>query len=124
MLVPRSFAKVATVLGAGALAGGIPTGALAHHGWGSYDSTTVTSLTGTVQSVSFANPHATIQLEADGKTWLIVLAPPSRMSARGLPDGSLKEGQAVELDGYVSRRDDTELRAERIRVDGKTVELR
>ena len=37
-----------------------PFPALAHHGWGSYDSTTMTTLEGTVQSVSFSNPHASI----------------------------------------------------------------
>lgn len=122
MAMPRSFAvlSAAAILGGLALAGG----AQAHHGWGSYDSTTVTSLAGTVQSVSFANPHASIQLEADGKTWFIVLAPPSRMTARGLPEGTLREGQTVELEGYVHRSDDTELRAERITVDGNTVALR
>jgi Family of unknown function (DUF6152) len=122
MVTPRSFAAMsaAAVLGGLALAGG----AQAHHGWGSYDSTTVTSLAGTVRSVSFANPHASIQLDADGKTWFIVLAPPSRMTARGLPEGTLKEGQAVELEGYVHRGDDTELRAESITVDGNTVALR
>ena len=98
--------------------------ALAHHGWGSYDSTTVTTLEGTVQSVAFSNPHASVQLESEGKVWFIVLAPPSRMSSRGLPDGTLKAGQTVSLDGYVHKTDPVELRAERIRVDGKSVELR
>jgi hypothetical protein len=98
--------------------------ALAHHGWGSYDSTAVTTLEGTVQSVAFSNPHASVQLESQGKVWFIVLAPPSRMSSRGLPDGTLKAGQTVSLDGYVHKTDPMELRAERIRVDGKSVELR
>jgi hypothetical protein len=98
--------------------------ALAHHGWGSYDSTTLTTLDGTVQSVAFSNPHASVQLESQGKVWFIVLAPPSRMSSRGLPDGTLKAGQTVSLDGYVHKTDPVELRAERIRVDGKSVELR
>jgi hypothetical protein len=116
----RTAAGAAVVLGFQALA--FP--ALAHHGWGSYDSTTVTTLNGTVQSVSFGNPHASVQLEAQGKTWFIVLAPPSRMTSRGLPEGTLKAGQTVSLDGYIHKSDPVELRAERIRVDGKSVELR
>jgi hypothetical protein len=116
----RAAAGVATILVLQALAGP----ALAHHGWGSYDSTTVTTLEGTVQSVSFGNPHASIQLNSQGKVWFIVLAPPSRMSSRGLPDGTLKAGQTVSLDGYIHKSDPVELRAERIRVDGKSVELR
>jgi hypothetical protein len=46
------------------------------------------------------------------------------MSSRGLPDGTLKAGQTVSLDGYIYKSDPVELRAERIRVDGKSVELR
>jgi 2,4-dienoyl-CoA reductase-like NADH-dependent reductase (Old Yellow Enzyme family) len=116
----RAAAGAAIILGLQAMAGP----ALAHHGWGSYDSTKVTTLEGTVQSVSFGNPHASIQLNSQGKVWFIVLAPPSRMSSRGLPDGTLKAGQTVSLDGYIHKSDPVELRAERIRVDGKSVELR
>jgi hypothetical protein len=116
----RAAAGTAIILGLQAMA--VP--ALAHHGWGSYDSTTVTTLEGTVQSVSFTNPHASVQLQSQGKVWDIVLAPPSRMSSRGLPDGTLKAGQTVSLDGYIHKSDPVELRAERIRVDGKSVELR
>ncbi|EWY41879.1 hypothetical protein N825_18075 [Skermanella stibiiresistens SB22] len=116
----RASLMAAVALGSQAI---VPA-ALAHHGWGSYDSTTLTTLDGTVKSVSFGNPHTALQLEAQGKTWEIVLAPPSRMTGRGLPDGTLKEGQTVSLDGYIHKSDPVELRAERIRVDGKSVELR
>jgi len=111
---------------AAALLGGLAAAgtAQAHHGWGSYDSSAVTKLTGTVQSVSFANPHSSVQLAANGKTWFIVLAPPSRMTSRGLPDGTLKAGQTVDLEGYRHKSDPVELRAERITVNGQTVELR
>ena len=61
----RAAAGAAIILGLQAMA--VP--ALAHHGWGSYDSTTVTTLEGTVQSVSFNNPHASVQLESQGKVW-------------------------------------------------------
>ncbi|WP_247881326.1 DUF6152 family protein [Skermanella sp. TT6] len=122
MILPNSRKTLAAAAVLGTLA--VTPTAMAHHGWGSYDSTAPTTLDGTVQSVSFANPHASIQLESQGKTWFIVLAPPSRMTTRGLPDGTLRQGQTVSLDGYIHRSDPTELRAERIRVDGKSVELR
>jgi hypothetical protein len=59
-----------------------------------------------------------------GKTWLVVLAPPSRMENRGLPKGMLKAGVKATVVGYPSRNDPRELRAERITIEGKTVELR
>lgn len=100
------------------------TPALAHHGWGGYDSSKAVSLTGTVQSIAYTNPHAMLKLEAQGKVWDVVLAPITRMSSRGLPDGAVKAGQTVTVEGYVNKSEPTELRAETITVDGKSVPLR
>ena len=58
------------------------------------------------------------------KTWNVVLAPPSRMENRGLPRDALKPGNTVTVVGYPNRSKPDEMRAERITVDGKTVELR
>lgn len=113
------------------LAGGLLLGlALAHHGWSSYDASRVITATGTITEVTFEFPHATIWIEVppSGLTlqrrWYVVLAPPSRMAARGLPNGSLKVGARVTVVGYPHRTEPEEMRAERIIVDGKTVELR
>ena len=59
----RAATGAALILGSLAFAA-VP--ALAHDGWGSYDSTTLTTLEGTVQSISFSNPHASAQLEGAG----------------------------------------------------------
>jgi hypothetical protein len=96
----------------------------AHHGWSGYDSATVFNLTGPIARVSYVNPHVEIDVDADGKTWTAILAPLFRMQARGLPEYSLKVGDRVTLVGYPHRDKKNELRAERIVVAGKTVELR
>ena len=54
----------------------------------------------------------------------MVLAPPTRMERRGLPASMLKVGTAATVVGYPHRSVEDELRAERITIDGKTVELR
>jgi len=72
----------------------------------------------------YEHPHGHVRLEAPGKTWNVVLAPPSRMERRGLEKGALKPGATVTVEGYPNREKGEELRAERIIVDGKTVELR
>jgi Family of unknown function (DUF6152) len=98
--------------------------ALAHHGWSGYDADTVLTLTGPVQEVYFGMPHCLVTVEADGKTWECVLAPLSRMTARGLPEGSIEVGETVTVVGYPHRGEASEMRAERITVKGQTVELR
>ncbi len=101
-----------------------PPLALAHHGWSGYDSNTPLKVAGTVHEAGYEHPHGYIKLDAFGKTWLVVLAPPSRMANRGLPAAMLKSGVAAQVEGYPSRSDAQEMRAERITINGKTVELR
>jgi hypothetical protein len=100
------------------------TPALAHHGWSGYDNSRPVTLAGTVTAVSYTYPHATIMLDVSGKTWLAVLAPPSRMSARGIGSGDIKVGAQATVQGYPSREEAPEMRAERITLDGKVYELR
>ena len=98
--------------------------ALAHHGWGSYDADRATTLEAQIERVHYRNPHASIDINHDGRSWHVVLAPVSRMRARGLPEGALAAGKTVTITGYPRRDGTPELRAERIVVEGKTVELR
>ena len=96
----------------------------AHHGWSEYDSTQVLNLTGTIKEAGYEHPHGHILLVTPQKTWQAVLAPPSRMESRGLPPASLKAGITATVVGYPNRNKPEEMRAERITIDGKTVELR
>jgi len=97
--------------------------ALAHHGWGAYEAAPVT-LEGKIAESTYQNPHGTMKLDAAGKVWSIVLAPPSRMTSRGLAAELLAPGGTATVVGYVHKTHRDELRAERISVGGKTVELR
>jgi Family of unknown function (DUF6152) len=101
-----------------------PAFARAHHGWSEYDSTKLLKLAGRILESGYEHPHGYVRLETPGKTWLCVLAPPSRMDARGLARDLLKPGASVTLEGYANRGKPEEMRAERITAGGKTVELR
>jgi Family of unknown function (DUF6152) len=119
--------KQARFIAAGALAailGMVSIAAVAHHGWSGYDSQQVLKLTGTVEEPSYSNPHGSVRLKTPEKSWVVVLAPPSRMQARGLTKDMLKAGITVTVEGYPHLKDASELRAERITIDGKTIELR
>jgi hypothetical protein len=98
--------------------------AYAHHGWSEYDSNQALTLTGTIEDSGYEHPHGFIRLAVPGKTWTAVLAPPSRMEARGLDKALLKPGTTATVVGYPNRSKPEEMRAERITVGGKTVELR
>jgi hypothetical protein len=98
--------------------------ATAHHGWSGYDSSKEMTLTGTIREAGYEHPHGYVRLEAGGKVWVVVLAPPTRMENRGLPRAELRPGATATVVGYPSRTDPGELRAERITLSGKTIELR
>jgi Family of unknown function (DUF6152) len=108
----------------GLVALALPVAVLAHHGWSEYDQQTTLKLTGTIEEAGYEHPHGHIKLKTADKTWSAVLAPPSRMDARGLSKDMLKVGATASVEGYPSRVKPEEMRAERITVAGKTVELR
>ena len=97
----------------------------AHHGWSGYDASKLVRLEGTVQAAAFDNPHAQVTLRTEERVYRLVLAPPSRMQARGLPAGSIKAEDRVTVEGYAHRQEADEFRCERIMVNGgQPVELR
>lgn len=98
--------------------------AFAHHGWSEYDASKGAKVTGKIVESGYEHPHGHVRLDTPGKTWHVVLAPPSRMERRGLDRDALKPGATVTVEGYPNRQKAEELRAERISVNGKTVELR
>jgi hypothetical protein len=96
----------------------------AHHGWSGYDSARPLTIVGVILESGYEHPHGFVRLESPDKVWLVVLAPPSRMERRGLPKELLATGTTVSVHGYPHRQIGEEMRAERITINGKTVELR
>lgn len=97
---------------------------LVHHGWANYDQTKKMEVTGTIIDPSYENPHGMMKLKVDGKTWTVVLAPPSRMESRGLTQKILTEAKTATVVGYPHKTVKDEMRAERIIINKVTTELR
>jgi len=95
-----------------------------HHGWANYDQSKTLDYTGTIESFKFENPHATARVKDKDKTWLVVLAPTSRMESRGVPTDKITKGSKLRVVGYPHKEIKDEMRAERIFVDGDKFELR
>lgn len=102
----------------------VPAAAFAHHGWSSYDAEKAIKVTAPLTDVTWGNPHGAAKVRYQNRTWDVVLAPVSRMEARGLSRAMVAPGKAVTLEGYPRRDGAAEMRIERVTVDGKTVELR
>jgi hypothetical protein len=106
------------------LVAGSTAAVLAHHGWGSYDASKPITVTGAIETSRYENPHVLIGVKAPDKLWNVVLAPTSRMLNRGALKEMVAVGKTVTAVGYASTVEKDEMRAERITVDGKTVEMR
>ena len=96
----------------------------AHHGWSAYDAEKPVKLETALVDVQYRNPHAQVSIEREGQRWEVILAPIRRMESRGLTKDALVPGKTVIIEGYPRRDGTTEIRAERITVDGKAIELR
>jgi hypothetical protein len=96
----------------------------AHHGWSSYDADKTIKVETAVLDVQYRNPHAELDIDYQGARWDVILAPTRRMESRGLQKDALTVGKSVIIEGYPRRDGTHEIRAERITVDGKTIELR
>ena len=96
----------------------------AHHGWGSYDAKNPVTVTGKILTSKYENPHVALSVQGKDKIWTVILAPTSRMQVRGALLEMVAAGKDISAFGYPSTVEKDEMRAERITVDGKTIELR
>lgn len=119
----RFFLSLAAAFGSGA-ATLVPRPVAAHHGWGAYDTSKAFTLTGKIVKSTYENPHCEIEMEAGGRRWHFVLAPPFRMQARGATPELVAVGKTCTVHGYPHTSKPDEARIEYIIVDEKRIELR
>lgn len=102
----------------------IPAAALSHHGWSSYDDSKPIKHRAELIDVRWANPHGTAKVRYNDAVWDVILAPVSRMEARGLSREMVGPKRTVVIEGYPRRDGTREMRIERVTAGDKTVELR
>jgi hypothetical protein len=107
---------IAALLAAGAAA--------AHHGWGSYDASKTIVLDGPILVSAYEFPHGEVVIELNGVRWTATLAPPSRMQTRGLSRDDVAVGKRIKAEGYPSTVHQNEMRAERVTVGTRVIEMR
>ena len=101
----------------------LPAAAAAHHGWAWTDDSE-SRLSGTIQTISFGNPHMHLQLRSAEGVWEVDLSPPIVARGSGFGPGVAKAGDRVSLTGHRAR--DRAVRAfkgETITVRGKTYDV-
>jgi hypothetical protein len=98
--------------------------AVAHHGWGSYNAANPVTVAGPILTSKYENPHVSLTVRGNDKVWTVTLAPTSRMINRGALVEMVAVGKNISAFGYPSMREKDEMRAERITVGGKTIEMR
>ena len=113
----RKFLLAALLLAA-------PGSVVAHHGWSSYDETKLLKHRAALSDLRWGNPHGSAKVRFRGANWDVVLAPVSRMEARGLTKKMVGPRSVVVIEGYPRRDGSREMRIERVTADGKTIELR
>jgi len=93
--------------------------------WGAYDRGKPQKWSGVVKQARFnRDSYGIATIEADKKTYTVILAPPVRMDFRGLTEDMLKPGVSVTVQGFVSKKTGDEVRAETIAIGQRTFDLR
>jgi hypothetical protein len=106
-----------------ALALALPAAAAAHHGWG-WTQAEESRLAGTIQSISFGNPHMHLQLRNEAGTWEVDLSPPIVARGSGFEPGAAKAGDRAVITGHRARDAGTlAFKGETITVGGKTYDV-
>ncbi len=95
----------------------VPT--FAHHGAASYDLSKVTTLKGTISSIQWMNPHATINIDVNDTTgkaqkYIVESVSPLGLSRRGWTKDSLKPGDQITVTGNLSQNGTHILRLKKI----------
>lgn len=116
-MIKRALLAFVLVLGAA-----LPLAA--HHGWSSFDEKKPVTVDGKIATSKFENPHVTLTVDMAGTVWTVMLAPTSRMVNRGASAELVAVGKTISAYGYPSKSEKDVMRAERITVDGKTIEMR
>ena len=115
-----TFARI-TLAAAAGLA--LPATAVAHHGW-AWTQDQESRLSGTIQSISFGNPHMHLQLRNGEGTWEVDLSPPIVAQGSGFGPGAAKAGDRVTITGHRARDTGTlAFKGETITVNGKTYDV-
>jgi hypothetical protein len=97
--------------------------ALSHHGW-AWTADGFFELEGVIAEIYIGNPHATLDVDVEGETWRVELAPPSRTIAAGFTEDVAKKGDEVTAIGHRSRdSNERRMKAVRLVIGGKTYDV-
>jgi uncharacterized protein YsxB (DUF464 family) len=89
-----------------------------------YDQQTTLKLTGTIEEAGYEHPHGHIKLKTADKDVECGARAAVSDGCIAAFEGNAQGGATATVEGYPSRVKPEEMRAERITVAGKTVELR
>jgi hypothetical protein len=95
------------------------TTAPAHHTFVvKYDPAKLVTISGTITSVSYANPHIRFDVSTGSTTWTVETESISVAKARGITPAVLKEGAKVTVTGWRARDGSAEMGLNRISIAG------
>ncbi len=127
--MPRLLLALSIILALAALSP-IPT-VLAHHTFlTKYDSNKLITVSGTIRSVSYANPHIFFDLKGRSRsgsevTWRVETEGILAARAKGLTQALLKEGVRATVTGWAGRDNGAEIGLKGIRIgNARTISMR
>ena len=97
----------------------------AHHSYvGKYDPKKSITISGTVSSVSYTNPHIFFSVTTSGGTWRVETESIQKARARGLTENLLATGKKARVTGWRARSGEAAIGMRTITIGGKSITMR
>jgi hypothetical protein len=102
---------------------------LAHHGGAAYDTSKMTTLTGTITDFQFIQPHPIIYLDVKGangniEKWFVEMTAPNHLVHYGWSGHKLHAGEMIKVQGNAAKNGNKVLNLRHIfDADGKEIPL-
>ena len=101
--------------------------AFAHHGGAAYDTSKMTTVTGTVTAFEFTNPHVIISMDVKDATtgkvdkWQGELTSPNHLSRVGWTKNTIKVGEELTMSGAALKDGGTAMAIRKIMKNGEQI---
>ncbi|MDV7213006.1 hypothetical protein [Azotobacter beijerinckii] len=91
--------------------------------WDAYDTGERLTIEAPLKRIHYRSAQTEVRVDYQGKEWKVILGASSLLLSRGVIKNDLRPGRPVILIGSPRKDGSAEMRAERLILDGRTLEL-
>jgi len=95
----------------------------ANSDWEAYDTAEKLTIEAPLKQIRYRRAQTEVRVDYQGREWRVILGASSLLLSRGVIRNDLRPGRSVTLVGSPRKDGSAEMRADRLILDGRTLEL-